>query len=117
MEELNGDAMERVATTFRIDPVVKARLSKLSKLMHTSLNQLANEAIKEYVAKLTLEVEDELESTLEELRAYRKSDPDFERAIAKFVEAEMTAKHDPAEGRVVTEVGRNESVVLNLLND
>ena len=109
--------MKRVATTFRIDPVVKAGLYKLSKLKHESLNQLANEAFKEFVARRTLEVEDELESTLEDLRAYRKSDPNFERAIAEFVEAEMTAEHDPAEGRVVTEVGRNETVVLDLLND
>jgi len=109
--------MERVAATFRIDAVVKAGLTKLSKLKHKSLNQLANEAIKEFVVRRTLEVEGQLESTLEDLRAYRKSDPDFERAIAEFVEAEMTAKHDPAEGRVVTEVGRNEAVVLDLLND
>lgn len=109
--------MERIATTFRIDPVVKEGLSKLSKLKHQSLNQLANEAIKEFVARRTLEVVDELESTLEDLRAYRKSDPNFERAIAAFAEAEITVKHDPAEGRVVTEAGRTEAVVLNLLND
>ena len=109
--------MDRIATTFRIDPVVKAGLFKLSKLMNASANQLVNEAIKEFLARRFLEVEDELESTLEELRAYRKSDSDFERAIAEFVEAEMTVKHDPAEGRVVTEPGRKESVVRNLLND
>ena len=109
--------MERIATTFRIDSVVKAGLSKLSKLKHESLNQLANQAIKEFVTRRTLEVEAELESTLEDLRVYRKCDPDFERAIDEFVEAEMTAKHDPAEGRVVSEVGRTESVVLDLLND
>ena len=39
-------ASERKATTFRIDPVVKAGLAKLSKLTNASLNQLANEAIK-----------------------------------------------------------------------
>ena len=109
--------MDRIATTFRIDPVVKAGLAKLGKLTNASLNQLANEAIKEFVVRRTLEVEDELESTLEDLRAYRKGDPDFEHAIAAFAEAETTAKHDPAEGRVVTEAGRNESVVLDLLND
>ena len=109
--------MKRVATTFRVDPVVKAGLTKLSELTHKSLNHLANEAIKEFVARRTLEVEDELEATLEDLRAYRKSDPDFERAIAEFVDAEMTATHDPAEGRVVSKVGRTESAVLDLLNE
>jgi len=106
--------MEKVATTFRIDPTVRVGLSRLSKLRRKSLN---NEAIKEYVARGILEVEGELEATLEDLRAYRKSDPDFEQAITDFVDAEVTVKHDPAEGQVVTEVGGTEAVVLDLLND
>jgi predicted transcriptional regulator len=97
--------VERVATTFRIEPVLKEGLSKLSRLEHRSLNQLANQAIKEFVAKRMVEVEDDLESTLEDLRAYRQRDPDFERAIAEFVEAEVT-QDDQAEGRVVTRSGR-----------
>jgi len=109
--------MERVATTFRIEPVLKEGLSKLSRLEHRSLNQLANQAIKEFVAKRIVEVEDDLESTLEDLRAYRKRDPDFESAIAEFVEAEVTVKDDPAEGRVIKQVGPAESLVLDLLND
>ena len=110
-------AMERIATTFRIDPLVKEGLSKLSSLEQRSLNQLANQAIKEFVARRMVEVEDDLESTLEDLRAYRERDPDFERAIAEFVEAEITAKDDPAEGRVVTQGGPTESMMPNLLND
>lgn len=109
--------MTKVATTFRLDPVVKDGLSRLSKLQRRSLNHLANEALKEFVARRTLEVERELESTLEDLRAYRKRDPDFDRAIAAVVDAEMTVTEDPAEGRVVTDVGETESVVLDLLND
>ena len=113
--------MANVATTFRIDPAVKDGLAKLSKLKRRSLNQLANEALREFVAKRTLEVENELEATLAELRAYRKSDPDFERAIAAAAEAEAMADRDPAEGRVVTAgkttAGRTESVVLDLLDE
>lgn len=109
--------MDRVATTFRLDPVVKDGLAKLCKLQRQSLNQLANQAIKEFVARRVVEVEDDLESTLEDLRAYRKRDPNFERAIAEFVEAEATAKDDPAEGRVVKQAGPTESMVLDLLND
>jgi hypothetical protein len=45
--------------------------------------------------------EDDLAPTLADLRAYRKRDPDFKRAIAEFVEAETMATDDPAEGRVV----------------
>ena len=109
--------MDKVATTFRLDPVVKAGLSKLSELQHQSLNQLANQAIKEFVARRIVEVENELESTLADLRAYRKSDPDFERAMIAVVEAEVAAKDDPAEGTVVKDVGQTEAVVLDLLND
>lgn len=109
--------MERSATTFRIDPTVKAGLTKLSKLTRKSLNQLANDAIKEFVARRTLEVERELEATLDELRAYRRSDPDFERAIEAVVQAEATATHDPAEGRAVEQPGRTETAVLKILND
>jgi predicted transcriptional regulator len=109
--------MERVATTFRIEPVLKEGLAKLSRLEHRSLNQLANQAIKEFVAKRVVEAEEDLEATLEDLRAYRKRDPDFERAIAAVVEAEVAMKDDPAEGRVVTQVGPAESLMLDLLND
>jgi hypothetical protein len=110
-------AMERVATTFRIDPVVKEGLSKLSRLEHRSLNQLANQAIREFVARRVADVEEDLESTLEDLRAYRRRDPDFERAIAGVVDAEVTAKNDPADGHVVTRVGPTEAVLLQILNE
>ena len=109
--------MERVATTFRIDPAVKDGLTKLSKLQHRSLNQLANEAIAEFVARRIREVENELESTLEDLRAYRRRDPDFERAIDAVVEAEATVQEDPAEGKVTDEPGGTEAALLDLLNE
>lgn len=109
--------MERIATTFRIDAVVRDGLARLSELQHQSLNQLANQAIREFVARRIVEVEDDLESTLADLRAYRKRDPDFERAIARFIDAEATAKGDPAEGQVVTRVGPTQSMVLDLLNE
>lgn len=40
-----------------------------------------------------------LESTLKSLRAYRKSDPNFERAIADYVDAEASLQEDSAEGQ------------------
>jgi hypothetical protein len=39
------------------------------------------------------------ESTLESLRAYRQSDPNFERAVADYVDAESSLQEDPAEGQ------------------
>ena len=94
----------------------KAGLSKLSTLRGRSLNSLANEAIREFVARRILETENDLEASLEDLRAYRKSDPDFEQAIAGFVDAEMTVENDPAEGRVIEQTGPTEAAVLKILN-
>jgi predicted transcriptional regulator len=109
--------MDAKATTFRIDPAVMAGLSKLSKVLDQSLNRLANEAIKEFVAKRILEVEADLESTLEDLRAYRKSDPDFANSIAELVRSEASAKGDPAEGVVTTDIGPAQAKVRGLLNE
>lgn len=120
IEELKDGPVAKVAkiaTTVRFDPVVKGGLAMLSKLMGRPINQLVNEAAKEYVARLTLALEDDLESTLDDLRAYQKSDPNFDRAMAEFVEAEATVKHDPAEGRIVTQIRPTKSVVRKLLNE
>jgi predicted transcriptional regulator len=108
--------MERKATTFRIDPQVRAGLFKLSALLHRPANQLANDALKEYVDRRIAEVEDDLESTLEDLRAYRKRDPNFERAIAEVAEAEAAITDDPAEGKVIEPIGPTRKRVLGLLN-
>lgn len=45
------------------------------------------------------EVKLDLEATLESLRTYRKSDPNFERAITDYVDAEASLPEDPAEGQ------------------
>jgi predicted transcriptional regulator len=109
--------LDRKATTFRIDPVVRDGLFKLSALLGRPANQLANDALREYVDRRIGEVEDDLESTLADLRAYRKSDPNFDRAIAEFVEAEVNLKDDPAEGKLVEPVGPTEAKVLALLDE
>lgn len=92
--------MERVATTFRLDPAVKEGLVKLSKLERRTLNQLANEAIAEFIEQRLREIGTELQSTQEDLRAYRQRDPNFEHAIEIVVEAETKAAKDPAEGEI-----------------
>jgi hypothetical protein len=66
------------------------------------MNQLVNEAVKDYVRRRNRDVENELESTLASLRAYRERDPEFEQAIAAFARAEVRhGKEDPAQGEVV----------------
>ena len=94
--------MPRKPTTVRIDPLAQAALENLSLVLKRPMNQLVNEAVKDYVDRRSAEVEHDLEATLTTLRAYRKRDPHFKAAIAAFVDAEARfGKDDPAEGRVV----------------
>ena len=108
--------MIRKATTYRIDPVVQTGLSTLSRVLGRPQNQLVNEAVRDFVARRSKEVETDLEATLEALRAYRKSDPDFDRAITDYVDAEASLKGDPAEGKRA-DLGPTQRRVLELLND
>src|SRR3954453_22731698 len=104
------------ATTYRIDPVVQTGLSTLSRVLGRPQNQLVNEAVRDFVARRSREVELDLEATLEALRAYRKSDPNFERAIADYVDAEASLKEDPVEGQRAEDLGPAQKRVLELLN-
>jgi predicted transcriptional regulator len=109
--------MSRKATTYRIDPIVQTGLSTLSRVLGRPQNQLVNEAVRDFVVRRSREVETDLEATLEALRAYRKSDPNFERAIEDYVDAEASLKEDPAEGRRAEDIGPAQKRVLELLND
>lgn len=109
--------MNRKATTYRIDPVVQAGLSTLSKILGRPQNQLVNEAVRDFVARRSKEVEADLEATLEKLRAYRRSDPNFERAIADYVDAEASLKEDPAEGHRAMDIGPAQARMLELLDE
>lgn len=108
--------MARKATTYRIDPVVQAGLSTLSKVLGRPQNQLVNEAVRDFVARRVRQVEVDLESTLESLRAYRESDPNFDRAIADYVDAEASLKEDPAEGQRAVDLGPTQTRILKLLD-
>ncbi len=108
--------MIRKATTYRIDPAIQAGLALLSRVLGRPQNHLVNEAVRDYVARRSREVELDLEATLESLRAYRKSDPNFERAIADYVDAEASLKEDPAEGQRAVDIGPAQARVLELLN-
>ncbi|MEA2691282.1 MAG: hypothetical protein QOJ16_669 [Acidobacteriota bacterium] len=108
--------MARKATTYRIDPAVQAGLSTLSKVLGRPQNQLVNEAVRDFVARRVKQVEVDLEATLESLRAYRKSDPNFDRAIADYLDAEASLQEDPAEGQRAVDVGPTQAKILDLLN-
>jgi len=94
--------MTRKASTFRIAPPVQSALETLSRVLKRPMNQLVNEAVRDYVERRSLAAERDLELTLARLRAYRKRDPHFKAAIGAVVEAEAAyGTEDPAEGKVV----------------
>ena len=51
-----------------------------------------------------------LEVSRESLRTYRRNDPNFERAIADYIDAEASLQEDPAEGQRARESGAQEFV-------
>jgi predicted transcriptional regulator len=94
--------MIRKATTVRLEPTLQEGLEQLSKVLRRPMNQLVNEALQDFVSRRSQEVEQELASTLASLRAYRRRDPRFKRAIAAAAKAEaLYGDQDPVEGTVV----------------
>jgi hypothetical protein len=91
--------MSRTAFTLRIDAEERTALENLSRIEGRPMNQLLIEAIKGYLRQRGRK-ERSLEVHLASLRAYRKKDPDFRKAISKFVEAEAMLE-DPLEGEIV----------------
>ncbi|MDD5200953.1 MAG: hypothetical protein PHC88_14255 [Terrimicrobiaceae bacterium] len=105
------------ASTHRLDSDVQEGLDRLSELLGTPKNKLFNEAVRSYVEQRSLQMEQELESTLKALRSYRKKDRRFAGAIADFVgaEAELGGR-EGLEGRLSGEPGPVQSAVLDLLH-
>jgi predicted transcriptional regulator len=94
--------MSQKASTFRIEPAVRSALENLSGILRRPMNQLVNEALRDFLIRRSREVESDLEATLASLRAYRERDPQFKGAIAAVVDAEAQyAKEDPAERKLV----------------
>jgi predicted transcriptional regulator len=91
--------MSRIPFTLRIDAEERGALESLSKVEGRPINQLVNEAIKSYLSRPGRN-ERSLEASLKGLKAYRKRDPGFERAISAFVEAEASVE-DPLEGEPI----------------
>jgi hypothetical protein len=107
----------RKATTFRLEPSVQEGLALIAKVLRVPLNRLVNEAVQAYVRQRTTEVATNMEETLKLLKARRAKDPEFERAIAEFVDSEASyAKKDPAEGNVKQKRGPVQTRVHGLLN-
>ncbi len=106
------------ATTFRLDPQVQAGLVLLQGVLKKPLNKLVNAAVAHFVERRTAEVETDLVKALERVRAYRRSDPDFTKAMAEFVDAEARwGDADPVEGGAKEIAGPAQAMVHELLRD
>ena len=93
----------RNATTYRLDPHFRKGLALIGQVRKLPLNRMVNEAVGEYLESRAASVEADLEETLRRIRLYRKADPNFEAAIAKFAEAETAlAGEDPVEGKTAS---------------
>ncbi|MBI2752542.1 MAG: hypothetical protein HYX46_03365 [Betaproteobacteria bacterium] len=109
-------ARARVATTLRLDPALLSGLELLQQIQKKPLNRLINEAVRSYVARRSAEVEGGLQDILDRVRAYRRTDPDFERMWAEFVDAEARyGADDPVEGSTQKSAGPAQTLVRNLL--
>lgn len=109
--------MSAKASTHRLKPDLQAGLEFLSKALHRPKNKLMNEAVELFVREKSRELEQNLEVTLRALRAYRKKDPHFEKAIGDFVDAEAIGSgQDPLNGHMVAAAGTVQSELRNLLH-
>jgi len=88
-------------TTIRLDEVVQKGLRVLE--AHSGvkrpLNKWVNIALAALIDRQAATLESELDQALRNIKAYRKTDPGYKRAIKAFIDAEVAfAAKDPMEG-------------------
>ena len=94
------EARPRVST-IRLDEGVQKglQLLKAHSGAKLSLNKMVNAALATLIDKQAATLESELDQALRNIRAYRKTDPGYKRAIKAFIDAEVAfAAEDPMEG-------------------
>lgn len=88
------------ASTIRLKPELQTALDQISDHLDRPKNKIVNQAVAEFLEKTSYRLRDDIEGTLENLRAYRRKDPNFEADIERFVEAEAAhAGEDEYEGK------------------
>jgi predicted transcriptional regulator len=88
-------------TTVRLDPEVQKGLRLLQTYsgINRPLNKWINLALADFIAKQSASLERELDQALKNVRAYRRNDPGYKRAIESLIDAEASlADQDPMEG-------------------
>jgi predicted transcriptional regulator len=108
------------ATTLRLSPALQLGLEMLQGVLKKPINKMVNEAVEGFIAKRSVEIESDLNAVLAQIKAYRRADPNFETAIAEFVDAEARlGAADPAEGIALVgkpAVGPTQTRVRELLS-
>lgn len=91
-------------TPVRLEPSLRQGLLMLQGIVKKPLNKMVNQAVGEFIEKQAAEVETNLETLLQQIRDYRKRDPDFVEAIRETARAEAQAhargRRDPAQGSI-----------------
>lgn len=88
-------------TTIRLDDAVQKglRLLEAHSGVKRPLNKWVNLALAELINRQADTLEAELEQALQNIKAYRKTDPGYKHAIKAFIDAEVAhAGEDPMEG-------------------
>jgi hypothetical protein len=89
-------------TPIRFDPVLRHGLEMLRRTLRTPMNKLVNQAVDDFLKRRTAEVETDLTALLNDIKEYRKQDPNFEKVIRDTARSEALAVRmriqDPAEG-------------------
>jgi predicted transcriptional regulator len=89
------------ASTIRLKPELQSALDAISCHLDRPKNKIVNQAVAEFLEKTTFRMRDDIEGTLQNLRAYRSKDPGFKADIERFAEAESAyAGEDTHEGKV-----------------
>lgn len=106
-------------TTIRLDEAVQKGLHVLE--AHSGvkrpLNKWVNIALAALIDRQAATLERELDQALRNIKAYRKTDPGYRRAIKAFIDAEVAfAAQDPMEGsRAPQAAGPAVSMVRKML--
>ena len=88
-------------TTIRIHEDVQAglRILEAHSGVRRPLNKWVNLALADFIDRQIAPIEEELDQALKNIKAYRKTDPGYKKAIKAFIEAEVAhAREDPMEG-------------------
>ena len=97
--------------------VTKIRMLEAYSGVRRPLNKWVNLALADFIDRQIAPIEEELDQALKNIKAYRKTDPGYKKAIKAFIEAEVAhAAQDPMEGtRERPAVGPAVSMVREML--